>query len=271
MITRTNGEEWVMIEGIDTYYGAKPMDEWKWSVSFAYRMVLGLGPKIAPRCQEIPAYASAPASKMAQIEAYVGIPLELQDGKLFGVLSGVNHLCKDDSLYDASGELELYAKGLMHMLQSERQIAKLESTIVHMESKHWLDSESGALVYDAWIFDSVDADWARVNHLEPAGIAYMDFGDAPPDQFATLVSKVQDICEEDGVVYRDGGSQFFVLFRDIIKEDQQARVQKIRKALSSRVTGSQCTFYYRSPKSSTMNAFAEAKRLCTAVSLEKAA
>jgi hypothetical protein len=266
MITRVNGEEWVVLDVVDDFYGVHPMDEQKWSDSFGYRMVLGLAPKVAPRVKEIPAYASAPASQMAHIESYIGVPLEFESGKLFGLISGISHTPKNDDLCNALPEVTMYSKGLMHMLHSERQIASLESQIVHMSSNTFEDAETGILNFEAWLFDCVDADWARVNHLEPAGIAYMDFGNLPLEKHKTAIKEVINISEGTGRIYRDLNQHYFVLFRNLSKHEQQLKVQKIRKLLASMAQDTHCSFFYRHPKSMTSSILDEVKRHATYIS-----
>lgn len=266
MITRVNGEEWVVLDVVDDFYGIHPLDEHKWSDSFGYRMVLGLAPKVAPRVKEIPSYASAPASAMAHIESYIGVPLEYEGGKLFGLISGIGRTPKSDDLYNALPEVTMYSRCLMHMLMSERQIANLESQIVHMDSKAWEDSETGVLNFEAWLFDCVDADWARVNHLEPAGIAYMDFGNIQPDQHGKAVKEIMQVCEGAGRIYRDLSGHYFILFRNLSKDEQQLKVQKIRKLLGAMATETHCSFFYRHPKSMTSSILDEVKRHATFIS-----
>ncbi len=50
-------------------------DVFAWSDSFCSRMVRGLGPRVAPVSEDVPAYRDAPIGRQVPIGAYVGVPL----------------------------------------------------------------------------------------------------------------------------------------------------------------------------------------------------
>ena len=49
MVTRTEGDDWIVLQALDHGYGVKEGSVFRWADSFCSQMVLGLGPCIAPR------------------------------------------------------------------------------------------------------------------------------------------------------------------------------------------------------------------------------
>ena len=75
MITRTEGNDWIVLQAEDHGYGVSAGTVLRWSYSFCSEMVKGNGPRIAPDSAEVPAYVRAPIGQQVPIRAYVGIPL----------------------------------------------------------------------------------------------------------------------------------------------------------------------------------------------------
>ena len=48
MVTRTEGEDWIVLQSEDHGYGVKPGTVFRWADSFCSEMVKGNGPRIAP-------------------------------------------------------------------------------------------------------------------------------------------------------------------------------------------------------------------------------
>ena len=69
MLTRAEGEDWIVLAAEDHGYNLEPRSVFRWSDSFCSRMVQGLGPRIAPDAVKIPEYASAPIGKYTKIGA----------------------------------------------------------------------------------------------------------------------------------------------------------------------------------------------------------
>ena len=261
MITRVSGDEWTIIEAVDSYYGIVPMTVYDWSVSFSYRMMSGLGPKMAPKVSEVPAYVSSPSYQRAKIGAYVGIPLELPNGQLFGILTGIDPEAKDDSLCACLPELEVITKELVHVLDAEMRVAILESKVAHLQSAHWTCPETGASSIEAWLFDRVDAEWSRLNHVEPGGIIYLSLPDVDQDQLPYIVSRLKKICGDHGTIYREDTVQFFIMLRGISKGEQQLIKKDISRFVRSYVPSSTVIHVHRDPLTTMTSALDEAKKI----------
>ena len=90
MITRTEGEDWIVLQVEDHGYGISPGTVFRWADSFCSEMVQNNGPKVAPNSDIVPAYAAAPIGQQVPIKAYIGVPLSNADGSLFGTLCAID-------------------------------------------------------------------------------------------------------------------------------------------------------------------------------------
>lgn len=90
MVTRTSGEDWIVLQSRDRSYDVRAGKVFRWTDSFCSRMVKGLGPNYAPTSDDIPAYRTAPIARQVPIESYLGTPIRLSDGSLFGTLCAIS-------------------------------------------------------------------------------------------------------------------------------------------------------------------------------------
>lgn len=65
---------------------AAPGTDFSWRESFCVSMVERRGPTMAPDVLTIPAYAATATGVLARVRAYLGVPLEGDDGVFFGTL-----------------------------------------------------------------------------------------------------------------------------------------------------------------------------------------
>ena len=119
MITRREGENWIVLQANDQGYGVQEGAVFQWASSFCSQMVLGNGPCIAPQSHTIPAYANAPIGKEIAIGAYVGVPLVYDNGALFGTLCGIHPTSQPEALTAELSLIELLAKFLSSLLNAE--------------------------------------------------------------------------------------------------------------------------------------------------------
>jgi EAL domain-containing protein (putative c-di-GMP-specific phosphodiesterase class I) len=59
--------------------------------SYSKRLVDGVIPGLIPDSAREPTVASLPVTERYQMRAYIGVPLQLSDGSIYGTLSAVNH------------------------------------------------------------------------------------------------------------------------------------------------------------------------------------
>ncbi len=125
MVTRTDDEDWVVLDADDHGYGVAEGDVFRWADTFCSRMVRGDGPRIAPRVADVPTYADAPIAQRFALGAYVGVPLVNAEGKLFGTLCGFNPQAMPATIVDEQPMVEVLADMLSGLLSAEMQATAL--------------------------------------------------------------------------------------------------------------------------------------------------
>ena len=90
MITKVDGDDWIVMKSKDSAYGVQDGDVFVWMESFCSRMVKGLGPTFAPESDRVVAYSQAEIGRKIPIQAYMGFPLYRQDGELLGTVCAID-------------------------------------------------------------------------------------------------------------------------------------------------------------------------------------
>src|SRR5579863_7231295 len=166
MITRLAGDELIVLNCVGDNFSVTNGDSMLFTDTLCSRMLMGSGPRVAPRVADIPVYASAPLTQVLHIGAYMGAPLSLADGKMYGTLVGLDREPKRDDLKGHLWLVEMVA-GLLGAIVSREKSAG--------ESAHQLISEGGEVLVDkltqtfnrrAWdrILVAEEARCARHNH-----------------------------------------------------------------------------------------------------------
>jgi diguanylate cyclase (GGDEF)-like protein len=222
MVTRTEEENWIVLQVNDHGYGVKQGDVFRWSDSFCSRMVKGEGPCIAPQADLVDVYRHAPIAEQVKIGAYVGVPITYADGTLFGTLCAIDPDPQPESLTDELPLVQLLGKLLSTILNF---FLKAEAAS-RREEHHKFLSERDVLtgLYNR-------RGWEQLLHSEearcqqfgfPVSVMVIDLdnlkvvndqqghskGDELLKQAAGLIkqtSRQQDICA------RIGGDEFMVL------------------------------------------------------------
>ncbi len=90
MITKVDGDDWIVMKSKDSAYGVQDGDVFVWMESFCSRMVKGLGPTFAPESDRVLAYAQAEIGRKIPIQAYMGFPLYRENGELLGTVCAID-------------------------------------------------------------------------------------------------------------------------------------------------------------------------------------
>ena len=116
MVTQAESDDWIILHALDRFYGMKAGSVYRWSDSFCSRMVSGEGPRLAPASDEVEAYRTAPIGKQLSIGAYVGVPIEREDGSLFGTLCAIDPSPQPEASPEELETVELVARLLGRVL-----------------------------------------------------------------------------------------------------------------------------------------------------------
>ncbi len=243
MVTRKQNENWIVLNAKDEAYSVKPQDVFEWTSSFCSRMVEGLGPCIAPDSDQIPAYTEAPIGQQVSIRAYIGVPLILESGELFGTLCAIDPEPKHESITDELPLVQMSARLLATILESEMKL----STEMRISERALNDSMKDPLtsLYNRRGWKKlVAAEEARcIRYGHPAGIISIDLdnlktindseghlaGDRLIKSFARILTST---LRKPDIVARVGGDEFAVLVVETNHDGTNHVVDRIRKKLS---------------------------------------
>ena len=150
MITRTEGNDWIVLQAKDSGYGVKAGQVFNWTDSYCSKMVLGKGPRIAHDSKKIPLYEEAGINKVVDINAYIGQPLLNEDGSVFGTLCAIDPSVQPKSIEQYSDLLELFSLLLSRILQNEIKINEQKRISEKLEMESLTDHLTGAFNRRAW-------------------------------------------------------------------------------------------------------------------------
>lgn len=271
MVTRTEGEDWIVLAVEDRHYGVKAGSVFRWSDSFCSRMVKGLGPRIAPRADEVPAYTEAPIAQALQIGAYVGIPLTRKDGSLFGTLCAIDPSPQSERIHHEQQLIELLADMLSSLLHSELTAANAMRRAERAESEAQRDALTSLYNRRGWerLLEQEEDRCRRYGH--PACVISIDLdelkvvndtlGHPAGDALIAKTSRVMlDTVRTNDVVARIGGDEFSVLGVECDFASAEALVSRLRENLLA--AGVQCSIGWapRRPEKDLQSAYREADR-----------
>jgi diguanylate cyclase len=219
----------------DHGYDVEAGDVFAWADSFCYRMTRGLGPHMAPRSDEIPAYATAPIGRQVPIGAYIGMPLMRADGSLFGTLCAIHPTALTSEIEQEHEFVTVQARLLSTLINSE-----LKEQITHVE----LDKEKRLSQIDALTGVYNRRGWENFLEIEEqrcvrygtqAAVVILDIDDLKTindtrghafgdDVLRRIAFCLTAVVRAFDAVSRIGGDEFAVL---VVETDEQAMAELI--------------------------------------------
>ena len=261
LLTRTEGEDWIVLHAKDRGYNVKAGDVFRWSDSFCSRMVQELGPRIAPDSNQVPAYAEAPIAQQVPIAAYVGVPITRPDGSLFGTLCAIDPKKQPDSLRDHLPVIEVYTRLLATILnlEFESHAETRRAEIAEAESER--DALTNLFNVRGW-HRLRDAEEERCRRYgNPAGIVVADLdefksvndehghavGDETLKRAADVIRKT---VRASDVIARLGGDEFVMLAIEETEAGLQRLAARVQTSLESASINASVGAALRAPKGS---------------------
>ncbi|HEV7207720.1 MAG TPA: diguanylate cyclase [Mycobacteriales bacterium] len=227
---------------------APPGAAFSWQASFCVQMASGAAPSLAPRFTHIPVYEKAAIGPLARVRAYLGVPLRLERGELFGTLCAFAGVPRPDSLAEAMPTVTLIGRMLGTILDGERTthdrsaeaaqayaLAERDpltglrnrrgfEALLHMEQARCRRFGSRCSVLALTVEDRPAADSYGVE-ADPAEQAA---GDAQLRSCAKLLAHASQPCDVTG---RVDGREFAILAVETDVVGARARAARLRKAL----------------------------------------
>lgn len=244
MVTRTQGDDWIVLQSEDHGYRVAPGTVFRWADSFCSEMVKGNGPRIAPDSDCVPAYAAAPIGRQVDIRAYIGVPLNSADGSLFGTLCAIDPSPQPQGIAEEQELLELLAGLLSTVLQSDLRAIEAIRKSEKLEVEAQTDSMTGLFNRRAWdqLLAKEEERCRRYGHSAAVLIIDLDglkhvndtLGHKSGDELLVRAATALRAAGRDvDVVARLGGDEFAILAVECDQAGAEIIAQRVRGGLEN--------------------------------------
>jgi diguanylate cyclase (GGDEF)-like protein len=269
MVTRTEGDDWIVLNAEDHGYGVTDGTVFSWADSFCCHMVEGRGPRIAPRSDAVPEYAAAPIGRRVKIGAYVGVPLSRADGSLFGTLCAI-HPAPQPAVIQAEQPLVELLSGLLStILATELRAADEARKAERAQAESLIDPLTGLYNRRGWdqLLAAEEDRCRRYGH--PACIASIDLdglkavndtrGHAAGDELLRRCGEVlQSSLRHQDIAARLGGDEFAVLCVECDPASTRALLERVRGVFLEQAITASVGFASRDPARGLVHALHQA-------------
>ena len=222
MVTRTEGNDWIVLQSEDHGYGVKAGQVFRWVDSFCSEMVKGHGPRFAPSSKMVPAYAAAPIGQQIPIGAYIGVPLLLDDGSLFGTLCAIDPEPQPQSIVEEQDMVELMGSLLIRVLQMELKSDELVRRAERFEAQALTDAMTGLYNRAGWNQLMTKEEKRCRRHGSSCAVIMVDLDElkqvndtqghtAGDDLIVRTAKAMHQAARAEDVVARLGGDEFGII------------------------------------------------------------
>jgi diguanylate cyclase (GGDEF)-like protein len=280
MMTRTEGQHWIVLQAKDQYYDVREGTVFRWADSFCSQMVLGLGPRVAPRAEEIPVYAAAPIGRQVPIGAYIGVPVAKQDGTLFGTLCAIDPTPQRDSIRQELPMVELLARLLGTVLTYDLKAIEQARLLERSQKAALTDSLTGLLNRRGWDKQMAAEESRSRRYGSPVCVIIVDldnlkvvndtYGHAAGDELIRKTARcLRSVVRESDTLARIGGDEFALLGIECDEAGALALSLKLKSALADKGIAASLGGAVRDPHLGLVGAMAVADRAMYAAKAEK--
>jgi len=144
------------VAGDGAAFGLETGVELPVSATYCHRMIEGRLPEVIPDTSSEPEVAELAVTREGGVGAYVGVPLHLRDGRLYGALCGVSREPRAD-LSERSAELMRFLAGLVaelldqagseeHDLRAQVELSAIQSLAAALEARDHYTGEHSKMV-----------------------------------------------------------------------------------------------------------------------------
>ena len=269
MVTRVEGKNWIVLQSEDHGYDIAAGQVFKWADSFCFHMVKGNGPRICPRCEDIPLYATATIAQKLNIQSYIGQPILNEDGSLFGTLCAIDPNTKSELILEDVDLLELLGSLLSKVLQAELAQNRHVNEVKRLKKKAFRDQLTGLYNRRAWeeLINKEEERCKRYGHT--AAVFFIDInnlkevndnlGHVVGDQ---LIKRTADILIDtirgNDIVARLGGDEFVILSVENDETGTESLVDRLINAFAAANIGAAIGMAMRHPSQGLFAALAQA-------------
>jgi diguanylate cyclase len=242
MVTRADGDDWTVLHCEDHGYQIRPGKVLIWSDSFCSHMVKGLGPRIAPNVGLVPCYAAAPISRQLTINSYIGVPLLLSDGSLFGTLCAIDPSTQPEKIREDQELIEMVAKVLSKILQMELRADEEASRAERFEAQALNDALTGLYNRAGWDQLTAGQDIRNRRYGHSSAVVIIDIDDlklindgeghaAGDSALKSAADALIHASRSGDIVARLGGDEFGVIGVNCDKVGGEALRERVYQSL----------------------------------------
>lgn len=269
MVTRTEGNDWIVLAVEESLYDIKAGTVFNWSDSFCSRMVEGLGPRIAPQSDLIDIYRTAPIASAAKIGAYVGVPITREDGSLFGTLCAIDPNPQSEKIRDEQNLIELMADLLSSILHKELAAADATRRAERAEAEAARDVLTSLYNRRGW--DQLlerEEDRCR-RYGNPVCVISIDLdalkfvndshGHAAGDQLIIKAAHaMQNVVRLNDIAARVGGDEFLILCIECTLDNARVLMDRLHQSFDKAGVSASIGLASRHPEKGLIAACEEA-------------
>ncbi|MDF1762034.1 MAG: sensor domain-containing diguanylate cyclase [Oleibacter sp.] len=239
MTTRVIGDEQIVLNYIDDVYGVEKGTSLSWCGSLCKSMVEGNGPSIAPDIKEIQVYRESPNGQTFDIGAYLGVPIFLKDGTLFGTLCGYDPQIQKQDIESELSLVTLLANMLGALASRQIQVISLKRENGLLIKSSQQDELTNLLNRRGWN-KCLNKETQRSEQLGISmGIFILDLDDlkvindtsghgAGDDLLIETANVLRANLHEHDVIARLGGDEFGVLVLNTNMMDAQLLLANLK-------------------------------------------
>lgn len=222
MITRTHGEDWIVLAARDRLDEIKPGTVFRWSDTLCHRMVNRQRPQFSPDISLVPDYRQAPINEQLPIGAYIGVPIMRADGSLFGTLCAVDDKPCSPIIRDHQHLIEIFAQFLGTTFELENQLTHELRLRERVEAEAMIDELTDVCNRRGWerLLEKEEHRCRRYGHQ--AGIIVVDLDDlktindekghyAGDELLKRSARLLRVCCRASDIIARLGGDEFVIL------------------------------------------------------------
>lgn len=269
MITRTEGDDWIVLQSEDNGYNVQPGQVFRWADSFCSHMVQGKAPRIAPRSEDIPLYVNAPIAKQVEIKAYIGQPLTKEDGSLFGTLCAIDPKPQSDAITKEAGLIDLLGQMLSYILQGElREVEQIRQR-ERFKEEALNDSLTGLFNRRAWDnLISLEEERCKC-YGHPTAILMIDLNNlktvndslghtAGDELIQKAATALKGCVRSNDIVARLGGDEFAILSIENNQVNAENLVNRVLQVFAEANISAAIGLAMRNPLNGLLKALQEA-------------
>jgi len=272
MMTRTEGNDWIILQAEDHGYNVKEGTVFNWADSFCSKMVEGDGPRIAPCSNDIPIYATSAIGRQVEIKAYIGVPVVRKDGSLFGTLCAIDSKEQSHDLLKEQETIELLARLLETVLEFDFEKTEQKRLLEHAQQEALIDELTQIFNRRAWE-RSIELEESRSKRYGSPSIVFMidldglktindTEGHTKGDNYIISAGNcLSQIVRKTDVVARIGGDEFAILAVETDLVGGKSLFNKIKEAFKTNDIKASIGMAIRNPELGLKSAIEEADNI----------